>query len=368
MSINIGIIGLPQSGKTTVFNALTGGKADTITHATDGLSPHIGIARVPEPRLKVLDKMLHPKKLVAAEARYMDVGASVKSLAQDKGIGGELLNQLSTVDTLICVIRAFTDESIPHPEGSLDVRRDFDTLNMELVFSDLAIMERRLEKLEISLKGAKPQERHGFLQEKDILMKLKTDLENDRPIRELELEPAAAKIIHNYQFLTAKPLLIAVNIGEEQIPEAASLEEELNKQYSGSKCRVITFCGKLEMELAQMEETEAKEFRIDFGIEEPGLERTIKMSYELSNLISFFTIASNEVRAWSIKKGTTAVKAAGKIHTDMEKGFIRAEGIGFNELMKCGSIAEAKKQGLLRLEGKDYVIQDGDVITFLFNV
>jgi GTP-binding protein YchF len=368
MSINIGIIGLPQSGKTAVFNALTRGKADTISHAADGLSPHIGVARVPDPRLKALDELLHPKKLVPAEARYMDVGASVKSLALDKGIGGELLNQLSAVDTLICVVRAFPDETVPHPEGSLDVKRDFDTLNLELVFSDLAIMERRLEKLEISLKGAKPQERQGFLQEKDILMRFKADLENDKPIRELELEPAAARLISNYQFLTAKPLLIVVNIGEEQLPEAASLEADLNRQYAGSKCRVITLCGKLEMELAQMEEDEAKEFRADFGIKEPGLERTIKMSYELSDLISFFTIASNEVRAWSIRKGTTAVKAAGKIHTDMEKGFIRAEGIGFDDLVKCGSIAEAKKQGLLRLEGKDYVIQDGDVITFLFNV
>ncbi|MBN1176510.1 MAG: redox-regulated ATPase YchF [Dehalococcoidales bacterium] len=368
MSINIGIIGLPQSGKTTVFNALTGGKADTAAHGTDGLSPHVGIARVPEPRLKALNEMLRPRKLVSAEARYMDVGASVKSLAQDKGIGGELLNQLSAVDTLICVIRAFKDDTIPHPEGSIDVKRDFDTLNMELIFSDLAIMERRLEKLEISLKGAKPQERQGFLQEKDILMKFKVDLENDKPIRELELEPVAVRLISNYQFLTAKPLLIVVNIGEEQLAGAASLEAELNEQYSGSKCRVLTLCGKLEMELVQMEEDEAKEFRADFGITEPGLERVVKASYELSDLIPFFTIAHEEVRAWSIKKGTTAVKAAGKIHTDMEKGFIRAEGIGFDDLVKCGSIAEAKKQGLLKLEGKDYVIRDGDVITFLFNV
>ncbi len=368
MSINIGIIGLPQSGKTTVFNALTGGKADTITHVTDGLSPHIGIARVPEPRLKILDEMLHPKKIVPAEARYIDIGASVKSLAQDKGIGGELLNQLSTVDTLICVVRAFTDESIPHPEGSLDTRRDISTLNMELVFSDLAIMERRLGKIETSLKGAKPPERQNLLQEKDILLKLKADLENDRPIRELTLEPAMTRIITNYQFLTAKPLLIAVNIGEEQLPEAASLELNLNARFSADKYRVITICGKLEMELAQMEEEEAREFRTDFGLEEPGLERTIKLSYELSDLISFFTTASNEVRAWSVQKGTTAVKAAGKIHTDMEKGFIRAEGISFDNLVKCGSIAEARKQGILRLEGKEYIVQDGDVITFLFNV
>ncbi len=368
MSINIGIIGLPQSGKTTVFNALTEGKADTVTHTTEGLSPHIGTAKVPEPRLKVLDEMLHPRKIVPAEARYIDVGASVKTLAQDKGIGGELLNQLSAVDTLICVVRAFTDESIPHPEGSLDFRRDINTLNMELVFSDLAIIERRLEKLEITLKGAKPQERQSFLHEKDILMQFKSELENDKPIREMAPEPAAARIITNYQFLTAKPLLISVNIGEEQLPEAASLEGELNKEYPGAKYRVITICGKLEMELAQMEESEAKEFRADFGIAEPGLERVIKTSYELSDLISFFSIASNEVRAWSIRKDTTALKAAGKIHTDMEKGFIRAEGIGFNDLVKCGSIAEAKKQGLFRLEGKDYIIQDGDIVTFLFNV
>jgi GTP-binding protein YchF len=368
MSINIGIIGLPQSGKTTVFNALTGGKADTITHSTDGLSPHIGIAKVPDPRLKVLNELLHPKKLVPAEARYMDVGASVKSLAQDKGIGGELLNQLSAVDTLICVVRAFTDDSIPHPEGSLDVARDIETMNLELVFSDMAIMERRLERIENSLKGAKAPERQNLLQEKDIIAGLKAELENDRPVRQLALEPAMARIITNYQFLTAKPLLIAVNIGEEQLPEAASLETELNAQFSGGKCRAITVCGKLEMELAQMEESEAAEFRADFGLEEPGQDRVIKMSYELSDLISFFTTASNEVRAWSIKRGTTAQKAAGKIHTDMEKGFIRAEGISFDDLVDCGGIAEARKKGILRLEGKDYVVRDGDVITFLFNV
>lgn len=368
MSIDIGIIGLPQSGKTTVFNALTRGKADTISHTTEGLTPHIGIAKVPEPRLRILDEILHPKKVVPVEARYIDIGASVKVLAQDKGIGGELLNQLSNVDTLISVVRAFIDDSIPHPEGSLDVRRDIATLNLELAFSDLAIIERRLERIETSLKGAKPPERQGLLLEKEILMKFKADLEKDMPIRKLTLEPGEARIITNYQFLTAKPLLIAVNIGEEQLPQAASLEAELNSPYSDEKCRAITLCGKLEMELTQLENSAAQEFRAEFGIAESGLERTIKLSYELSGLISFFTIASNEVRAWSIKKGTTALKAAGKIHSDMEKGFIRAEGINFDDLVKCGSIAEARQQGRLRLEGKDYVIQDGDVITFLFNV
>jgi len=370
MSINIGIIGLSQSGKTTVFNALTGGKAETQSHGTDGLSPHIGIARVPEPRLKALEEILRPGKTVAAEARYTDVGASVKTLAQDKGIGGRLLNQLSTVDTLICVIRAFTDESIPHPKGSLDIKRDIGELDMELIFSDLAIIERRLEKIETSLKGAKPAERQDFVHEQEILSKFKAELEYDKPIRELPIESADARYIANYQFLTAKPMLILINIGEEQLEKAASLEEEIkiNSEYAAAKCRAIAICGKLEMELSQLEESAALEFRAEYGIKESGLERTVKASYELSDLITFFTIASNEVRAWSIKRGTTALKAAGKIHTDMEKGFIRAEGIGFDDLVRCGGIGEAKKKGLLRLEGKEYVVQDGDVITFLFNV
>ena len=367
MSIDIGIIGLPQSGKTTIFNALTGGKADTISH-TEGLTPHIGTARVPEPRLRVLDKMLHPRKIVPVEARYIDVGASVKALAQDKGIGGELLNQLSNVDTLISVVRAFEDASIPHPEGSLDIRRDITSLNLELVFTDLTIIERRLERIETSLKGAKAPERQNLLHEKEILLRFQADLEKDLPLRELTLDPGEARTRANYQFLTAKPLLIVANIGEAQVPQSASLEAELNSSYPGKKCRVIALCGKLEMELAQLEDSAAQEFRAGYGLKESGLERTIKLSYELSGLISFFTIASNEVRAWPIKKGTTALKAAGKIHSDMEKGFIRAEGISYDDLVKCGSIAVARQQGRLRLEGKDYVIQDGDVITFLFNV
>jgi ribosome-binding ATPase YchF (GTP1/OBG family) len=315
MSINIGIIGLPQSGKTTVFNALTSGKADTASHPTEGMTPHIGTARVPEPRLKILDEILHPKKLVPAEARYMDVGASVKALAQDKGIGGELLNQLSQVDTLISVVRAFADESIPHPQGSVDIRRDIATLSLELIFPDLAIMERRLERIENSLKGAKPPERPNLLREKEILMKFQAELEKDIPIRELTTDAAEAKIIANYQFLTAKPLLTVVNIGEEQLPQAASMEAEAAALGSGQKCGAITLCGKLEMELAQMEEDEASEFREEFGLKESGLERTIKASYELSGLITFFTTASSEVRPpekstqiW--KRGSSAPKTS----------------------------------------------------------
>lgn len=368
MSINIGIVGLPQSGKTTVFGALTGGRQENISKGTVGPTSNVGVARVPEPRLKVLEDIFHPRKVVSVEVTYLDIGASVKSLAQEQGIGGELLNRLSAVDTLVCVVRAFSDESLPHPQGSLDVRRDIETLNLELVFSDLAIMERRLEKLESSLKVARQAERQPFLHEKEVMAGLKKELENDRPIRELDLDAATSKIISGYQFLTAKPLLIIVNIGEEQLAETASMETELSRELSGPSSAVIALCGKLELELARLEPETAAEFRADYGIEKSGLERTIQRSYEISDLITFFTTVSEEVRAWSVKQGTPAVKAAGKIHTDMEQGFIRAEVIGIEDLVKTGGIAEARKQGLLRLEGKDYIIRDGDVITFLFNV
>jgi ribosome-binding ATPase len=368
MSINIGIIGLPQSGKTTVFNALTGGKADTTAHAQDGLAPHIGVVKVPEPRLWVLNDMFHPAKVVPVEAKYLDVSASIKGLAEDKGFGGRLLNQLSAVDTIIGVVRAFRDESIVHPQVTLDAGRDIGTLSLELVFSDLTILGRRLEKLEDSLKAAKPQDRQGYLQEKDILLRIKTEMENDKPIRELTLEPAAARIITNYQLLTAKPFLIIVNIGEEQLSQAAAMEAEFNTKYAGNNCRIIALCGKLEMELAYMEENEAKEFREHYGLKESGLARAIKTSYELSDMISFFTVGEDEVRAWPIRRGLNAQKAAGKIHSDFEKGFIRAEGISYEDLIKCGGMAEARKKGLLRLEGKEYIVKDGDILTFLFNV
>ncbi len=361
--VDIGIIGLAKSGRTTVFNALTKGKADT-----EGLASHIGVARVPEPRLKRLTDMLHPKRVVPAEVTYHDIGASAKGLVKEKGISGQFPTQLSNVDALINVARAFTDESIPHIEGSVDVERDIATMDLELAFSDLAVIERRLQRIDLSLKGAKQPERQDLLREQEMLMKVKADLEKDIPIRELKLTTGEARVMANYQFLSAKPLLIVVNIGEDQLPRAVSLEAELNSHYSRPKCRIITLCGKLETELAQLDNSAAEGFRAEFGIRESGLDRTIKLSYELLGLISFFTIASGEVKAWSIQNGTNALKAAGKIHSDMERGFIRAEVISYDNLVKCGSVAEARKKGFLRLEGKEYIVQDGDVITFLFNV
>ncbi len=367
MNIGIGIIGLEQSGRTTVFNALTGGVAGDKGHAQAG-GVHIGTARVSDPRLDVLTRLLQPKRTVPVSITYSDIGASIKGLVKDKGIGGQLLNTVSSADAIINVVRAFKDDSIPHPEGSLDIERDIAAMKLELAFSDLAILERRLERIQESLKAAKPAERQAHQKEQETLLKLKTELEKDIPIREMRLTPEETRIINNFQFLTAKPLLVVVNIGEDQLGDSAGLEQQLNTRHARSGCRVITLCGKLEAELVQLKPDEAREMRDGYGLKESGADRVVALSYELMGLISFFTIASGEVRAWSLSAGTEAVKAAGKIHTDMERGFIRAEVIAYDDLVRCGSLAEARKKGLLRMEGKTYTVQDGDVITFLFNV
>jgi len=366
MSVGIGIIGLVESGRTTIFNALTRGKADTGGQAQK--APHIGIAKVPEPRLGRLAELIKPRKVVPAEVKYLDIGASVRSLVKDTAISGEYLSQLSSVDALINVVRAFTDESIPHIEGSVDIARDMATMNLELAYSDLAIIERRLNRIEASLKSAKTDERHSLHHEQELLGRVKSRLDEDIPIREQDLTEEENRLITGYQFLSAKPLLTVVNIGEEQLPQAKTMEDDLNRRLSRPHHRIITLCGKLEMELAQLDDASVEGFRTEFGLTEAGLERTIKMSYELLGLITFFTTASSEAKAWSIKLGASALKAAGKIHSDMERGFIRAEVISYNDLMKCGSTTEGRKHGLLRLEGKNHIVQDGDVITFLFNV
>ena len=373
MSIDFGIIGLAGSGRTTIFNALTGSKGAG-GYTPDGSAPHIGTAKVPDVRLQVLADLLHPQKVVPTSTTYVDIGASGKGAAKGGGTATQWLTepghvaQLSGMDALISVVRAFRDESVPHVEGSLDVERDIGNIDLELSFSDLALLERRLERIEVSLLGAKPPERPGLLREQEMLIKIKASLEKEVAIREQSLSAEEIKAMSGYQLLTIKPLLIVVNIGEDQLPEAESMAAELGERYTGHRCRLITLCGELEMELNQIDDKAAEELRADYGLTEAGVDRVIRQSYELLGLVTFFTTASNEVRAWPVPAGIEAVRAAGKIHTDMERGFIRAEVVSYDNLVKCGSLAEAKKQGLLRLEGKNYIVQDGDVITFLFNV
>lgn len=362
--MKVAIIGIPKSGKTTIFNALTRGKAEVAAYSPT-LAPNTGVAKVPDSRLPVLEGIFQPKKTVPAEVSYTDIAGSLKGFGKE-GPGGEFLNYLTTADALLQVVRAFEDEKVPHPEGSIEPKRDIASLDLELSISDLAIMERRLDKLEMSLKGAKAAERESYLKEQLLLQKVKAELEKDIPIRLQGLANEELKMLANYQFLTAKPTLVVLNIGEEQISQAAQLEGEISSLYP--QFAVVALCGKLEMELAQLSDDEAQEFREAMGLSKPALDRVIDLSYSLLGLVSFFTTVSSELKAWTVPGGTPAPKAAGKIHSDMERGFIRAEVISYSDLESCGNLAEARKRGLLRTEGKNYIIQDGDVVTFLFNV
>jgi len=366
--LEVCIIGLPRSGKTTVFNVLTRGKADTTTYATTALAPNIGVSKVPEPRLKVLDKIFHPKKVTPAEVKYVDIVGIAKDFGKGEGISGQFLNYLSNADALIHVVRAFENENVPHINGNINPKRDIATMNLELVFSDLAIIERRLKRLEDSMKGAKQTERDTFLKEQSLLGKIKSELEKEVPIWQQSLTGEEVKSLANYQFLTAKPILIVINIGENQLTQSSTFEAEIRSTYSHAQFEVVALCGKLEMELSQLDDADSAEFRKDLGLTEPAIDRVIQLSYQLLGLISFFTTVSDELKAWTVTKGASALKAAGKIHTDIERGFIRAEVVNFQDLERCGSLAEVKKHGLLRLEGKNYVVQDGDIITFLFNL
>jgi len=362
--MKVAIIGLPMSGKTTIFNALTKGRAQVAAYSPT-LAPNMGVARVSDSRLSVLEGIFQPKKTVAAEVSYIDIPGSVKGFGKE-GAGGELLNYLTTADALLQVVRAFEDAQAPHAEGTIEPKRDIASLDLELAISDLAIVERRLDKLETGLKAAKASERESSLKEQSLLQKIRVELEKDIPIRLQGLTNEETKMLSNYQFLTAKPMLVALNIGEEQIPEASQLETDI-----GCLCpqfAVVALCGKLEMELGQLSDAEAREFREAMGLGKPALDRVIDLSYRRLSLVSFFTTVSSELKAWTIPDGTPAPKAAGKIHSDMERGFIRAEVVSYKDLENCGNTAEARKRGVLRTEGKDYIIQDGDVVTFLFNV
>ena len=363
--MEIGIIGLSQSGKTTVFNALTRVGAETAAHSAT--APRIGVVKVPDPRLESLAQMFHPKKVVPAEVRYEDVAASPKGFGKGEGFSGPLLSYLGKVDALLHVVRAFDDASIPHPEGSVDPERDMGIMDLELSFVDLALLEKRLERLEISFKSAKAAEREAAHREQALLVRIKAQLEKEVPLREQSLAEEEARSIENYQFLTAKPLLTVLNIGEDQLPQAQALEERFQARHRPQQGLAV-LPGKLEAELGRLPGPDEAEFRAAMGLKESGLDRAIRLSYQLLGLISFFTTASEELRAWTIRQGTGVQRAAGKIHTDMERGFIRAEVIAFEDLARCGSLAEARKRGLLRLEGKTYQVKDGDVVTILFNV
>jgi ribosome-binding ATPase len=355
-----GIIGLPSVGKSTLFQLLTGAGA-----AAPGGRPEarVGIARVPDGRVERLAEMYRPKKKTAAIVEYVDVPGVVK------GEGQALVDQpaLRGVDALVHVLRAFASDTVPHPDGSVDALRDAKIMELELILADLGTVERRLERLEANVKKAN---RADDAAERDVFLKLKDSLEAERPLRELTLGEEERRRLRSYSFLSEKPLLLVVNLGEDEVRDSARLIAETGLQGFAARpgMALCPVAAPIEMEMAQLPSEDARAFLEDLGLEEPGLDRVIRTSYQLLGLISFLTAGEDECRAWTIRRGTRAQQAAGTIHSDIERGFIRAEVVAFDELMRAGSIAACRDKGTLRLEGKEYVVQDGDVINFRFNV
>jgi ribosome-binding ATPase len=367
MTLTLGIIGFPKSGKTTVFNALSRSNAETSAYGTSQ-TPNIATVKVPDARLDKLTEMFHPKKTTPATVEYTDVAGMMKGAGQSGALPS--MNLIQKVDALVHVVRAFDDSNLPHPEGSVNPIRDLETMDLELAFSDLAVIEKRLPRLDDSIKKTRPgPEREAQIFEKEVMEKLNQALGQDTPLRDVELSEEELKAIRGYQFLTLKPLLTILNLGEERVDATAKLLDEA-KAAAGGKHRtaIETLRGKIEMEISQLDEDEAAEFMQELGIVESGLTKIIHVSYDLLGLMSFLTAGEDEVRAWTIKRGTPALKAAGEIHSDIERGFIRAETISYDDLLKTGSIPEAKKLGLYRSEGKTYEMRDGDIVNFLFNV
>ncbi len=366
--MEIGIVGLPRSGKTTIFNAATRGRAAVAAFAGDHAKPNFGVAKVPDERLDRLVEMFKPKRTVPAEITYVDVPGAPEGFGKTRGISGRYLNNLQTVDALLIVARAFEDPSVTHVDDTVDLFRDVEAMLLELTISDLELLERRAERIADSFKGARAVERERLEKEQAIVTRLRAQLDAGVPIRDQTLADDEAQFLEGSQMLTAKPVIVVANVGEDQIEATDDIEKRLKEVAAGTAVETGVICGRLEMELGQMEPDDEKEFRDSLGAGESGLGRMVHLSYQAGTLITFFTTDVKEVRAWPAQRGATAARVAGKIHSDFEKGFVRAEVVGFDDFLDCGSIAEARRRGTLRHEGRDYVVQDGDLITILFNV
>ena len=360
---------MPQSGKTTVFNALTRGQAETSGASGSATETHLGVVKVPDARLDRLAKMFNPKKVVPAEVKYFDL-PGLGSVAQTQGITGQQRNLLQTADAFLLVVRAFSNPAVVHPLGDSNPQRDLETMLGELIFSDLEILERAVGRLEDGIKKAKAAERPVMTRQLEALVKAKEALERGLPMRRQALSDSETLFLADYQLLTYKPVIVAFNT-DEVMPEAApdlSLDQLDLSSEQREGLGEVNLSAKLEAELALMPDEEEAEFRRELGLAESAMSRVIIVSYETVGLVSFLTVGSDEVRAWSVPAGIPAQEAARIIHTDFQRGFIRAEVISYPDLDRCGSIAEGRKGGLLRSEGKTYPVKDGDVINFLVSV
>lgn len=363
--MEIGIVGLPNVGKSTMFNAITKAGAECANYPFCTIEPNVGIVPVPDERLDKLADLYNPEKVTHAIVKFVDIAGLVKGASKGEGLGNKFLSHIREVDAIVQVVRCFDDSNIVHVDGSIDPIRDIETINLELIFADIEAVDKRLEK---AIKLARADKKNQIAV--DSLNKLKSALEAGQLASSVDLNDEEKASINDLFLLTSKPMMYVANVSEEQLKD---IENDANylklKEYAAThKSAVIPLCVKIEEELASLDDAEKDEMLALLGIAESGLDKLIKASYELLGLISYLTAGEPEVRAWTIVRGTKAPGAAGKIHSDFERGFIKAEVIGYNELIECGSLAKAKEKGLVRIEGKDYVMQDGDVVLFRFNV
>ena len=363
--MKIGIIGIPRSGKTSLFNAVTRGSAIVGSYSAAN-EPNIGTVQVPDTRLEALAEIYNPKKTTYAEIQWVDypyagIGSS--------GIDQQLMQSLGELDVLVHVVRSFADASVPHDQGSVDTDRDIGILELELQFSDLELIEKRVTRIESEMRSVKTAERSELERHQKLLNKMKSHLEEGSNLRTLEMAETEIQEVKHYNFVTLIPELLVINIGEDQLGEVEEIIETINNEHGNRGRAIVLICAKVEAELSTMNLDEALEFRSELGLTgEPPLNNAIAITYDMLGLHSFLTAGEDECRAWPIQKGLTAPQAAGKIHSDLERGFIRVEVASYEELILAGSMAELKKQGKLRTEGKQYIVEDGDVMNVLFNV
>ena len=363
--MKIGIVGLPNVGKSTLFNAITKAGAECANYPFCTIEPNIGMVPVPDDRLDNLAKIYDPEKVTHAVIEFVDIAGLVKGASKGEGLGNKFLSHIREVDSILEVVRCFEDPNIVHVDGSIDPIRDIETINLELIFADIETVNKRLDKARKNLKADKK-----YQEEIDLLEKIKENLENGISARALEFNEDEEVMVKDMFLLTTKPILYIANVSEEQMENAENDELVLKvKEYASKEnAEVIPLCVKIEEELSGLEEDDKKEMLEALGLQESGLDKVIKKSYDLLGLMSFLTAGEPEVRAWTIKKGTKAPQAAGKIHSDIERGFIKAEIVSYDDLIREGSMNAAKEKGLVRSEGKEYIMQDGDIVLFKFNV
>lgn len=365
--MKLGIVGLPNVGKSTLFNSLTKAGAESANYPFCTIDPNIGIVPVPDERLKVLGDLYHSEKVVPATIEFVDIAGLVKGASKGEGLGNQFLSNIREVDAIVHVVRCFEDSNIIHVDGSIDPLRDIETINLELIFSDMEILERRIAR---ASKGARNDK--TLAKEVELLNRLKDYLEEGNLAISFETEEEEEEEwIRGYNLLTGKPVIYAANVTEEDLADDGRSNSQVAKvrEYAAANhSEVFVICAQIEQEIAELDDDEKKMFLEDLGLKESGLEKLITASYSLLGLISYLTAGPQETKAWTINKGTKAPKAAGKIHSDFERGFIRAEIVNYDNLVECGSLNAAKDKGLVRSEGKEYVVQDGDVVLFRFNV